>query len=363
MKSALAALVLLSLAISQAQSTGSYYDIQIGRSWPRSIVVNPMTNQVFVTTLSGIYPTIGFTITVIDITNNSITSVVPYPGVPGEMAIDLRTNTVFIINSTSIVVFDGTTKRIVGSVNVMAPLYDVAFDPSTRLLYATSAAELFRINATQPKVIGSVPVGSYAEGIAINPEDDMIYVANFGSSSITAVDGKIFSITKTIALPHGATPSALAVDTSTNKLFATTGRNYLLAIDTRSGDVVASIAVGNSPTQNSTYALAISPRTNEVLVASAPGTILTVIDATSYRIVESVRLGNTPFEIAANPLNGDVYVTNYHLVSVVNSGNLVGSTLEDQIPIAVGVILIALAAIYLSRRWSRVRKTAALSLP
>ncbi len=363
MKSALAVLVLLSLVISPVLATGSYYDIQIGRSWPRSIVVNPMTNQVFVTTLSGIYPPTGFTITVIDITNNSITSVVPFPGIPGEMAIDLKTNTVFIINSTSIVVFDGTAKRITGSVNVRVPLYGVAFDQLTRLLYATSASNLFRINATQPRVIGSVPVGSYAEGIAISPGDDTVYVANFGSSSITAVNGMTFSVTKTIALPHGATPSGLVIDTSTNKLFVTTGRNYLLAIDAGSGEVVASIAVGNSPTQNSTYALAIDSGTNRVFVASTPGTLITAIDAASYRVIGSVRLGSTPFEMAANPLNGNVYVTNYHLVSVIDSGNWVTSPLESQIPFVVGVILIALVAAYLFRRWSRISKTAAIDLP
>jgi DNA-binding beta-propeller fold protein YncE len=363
MKRAFAFLAMLSLAIPPAlgQATGSYYDIEIGRSWPRSIAVNPLTNQVFVATLSGIYPPTGFTIAVIDATNNSIVSVVPYAGIPGEMTIDLKTDTVYIVNSTSIVVLDGTTKRITGSVNVKTPLYDVAFDPNSRLLYATGASNLFRINATRQEILGSVPVGSYAEGIAINPGDDKVYVANFGSSSITVVDGRSFSIIKTIALPHGTTPSSLALDVSTNKLFATTGRNSVLAIDGGSGGVLASIAVGNSPTQNSTYALAIDSHSQVVFVASTPGTVITAIDAVSYGIVASIRLGFTPFEIAFNPSNGNVYVTNYHLVSVINSESFAPSPPGGQVPIVLGIILVTLAVAYLSRRWSRMRKTTVVS--
>ncbi len=358
MKKALAVLVLLSLAISPAQSTRSYYDIQIGRSWPRSIAVNSLTNQVFVTTASGIYPPTGFTITVINALNNSIQAVIPYPGIPGAMTVDTTKDAVYVINSSSIVVLDGRSDRITGSVRVNAPLYDVAFDSSTGLLYSTSANALYRIDPQQLRVLASVPVGSYAEGIGIDTRTDTIYVANFGSSSVTVVDGGAFNVTRTIALPRDATPSSLAFDSMTGRLFVTTGRNYVLAIDGGTGSIVARIDVGSYPTRNSTYAVVVDPHSSEAFVATAPGTLVTVVDASSYQVISNVRLAYTPFALANNPVTGVVYVTNYHLVSVIAPQTYVSRISDEVLILAVGGIGVALATLFLSRRWVRIRNSA-----
>ncbi len=359
MKPALATIVLLLLTLSPVlgQSSTGYLDIQIGRSWPRSIAVNPLTNQVFVTTASGIYPPTGFTITAINAVNNSIQAVIPYPGIPGAMAIDTTTDALYLINSSSVVILDGRSNKITGSVRVNAPLYDVAFDSSSGLLYATSATALYRINPDQLKVLASVPVGSYAEGIDIDPKTDTIYVANFGSSSVTVVDGGAFNVTRTIALPQDATPSSLAFDSMTGRLFVTTGRNYLLAIDGGTGNIVARIEVGSYPTRNSTYAVVVDPHLGEAFVAIAPGTLVTVVDASSYRVISNVKLEYAPFALASNPVTGVVYVTNYHLVSVIAAQTFVSRISDKLLILAVGGIAVALATLFLSRRWLRIRSS------
>src|SRR5712692_6876396 len=116
---------LLIVEAAAAQSIG-YQDVPIGRSWPRSIGINPITNQVYLTTTSGIYPPTGFTLTVVNATSRTISRVIPFQGIPGELAVDPSTNRVYVVNGSSVVIFDGVSGDEQGNIRFYEPLYAVA---------------------------------------------------------------------------------------------------------------------------------------------------------------------------------------------------------------------------------------------
>ena len=338
-----------------AQPTG-YQDIPIGRSWPRSIGINPITNQVYLTTTSGIYPPTGFTLTVVNASSGSISRVIPFRGIPGELAVDPSTNQVYVINGSSVVVFDGASGDEKGSIRFTEPLYALAVDPMTSRLYATSADTLFE-TSLNPRVTGmkSFRVGSYAVGLAVNPTTNMIYAANYLSNTVSVLDATKESLVGTIDLGAQSTnPSELAVNPTTNKVYVTTGRNSVVVIDGLTDRVTTTLQVGNSPTTNSTYALAVDPTKNQIYVAATPSPLITIIDGGTEKVAGSLRLNYSPYEMAFDTANSRLYVTDYHLLTVVEVGDLSSSqhntALELIGAIALAILLSALLVWRRSRR-------------
>ncbi len=311
---------LLLVGFANAQPI-TFHDIPIGRSWPRSVGIDPMTNQIFVTTASGIYPPTGFTLTLVNGSSETISLVIPFQGIPGELAVNPNAKEVFVVNGSSILVYNSTTGSAAGKIQLKAPLYALAVNPSTNEVYATSADTLFEIGpGLQSPGIKRFPIGSYAVGLAVNPLTNIVYAANFDSNTISVFDATKGSVVKTIDLGSSSlNPSELVVNPSTNKVYSTTGRNSIAVIDGSTNSVSKTVQVGSSASGNSTYAIAIDQRKNQVYVASTPGPLITIIDGTSDSVVAGLRINYSPYEFAVNPITGRLYVTDYHLLTVVEN--------------------------------------------
>jgi len=347
---------LLLLEVAAAQSTG-FQDIPIGRSWPRSIGINPITNQVYLTTTSGIYPPTGFTLTVVNASSGTISLVIPFRGIPGELAVDPGTNRVYVINGSSVAIFDGASGDEKGNIRFKEPLYDVAVDPLTGRLYATSADTLFETSLNpQLTEMKSFQVGNYAVGLAVNPTTNMVYAANYSSNTVSVLDATKESIVGTIDLGAQSTnPSELAVNPITNKVYVTTGRNSIVVIDGSTDRVTTTLRVGTSPSKNATYALAVDPTKNQVYVASTPSPLLTIIDGGTDTVAGTLRINYSPYDLAVNPANSRLYVTHYHLLTAVEIGEIPSSQQNTALELLAAIPLAILLASLLVWRRSRRR--------
>ena len=82
------------------------------------------------------------------------------------------------------------------------------------------------IETSTNEVAGSYLIGTHPARGVVNSDNSRLYVSNFGSNTIAVYD---IDIGKLIALlPAGSHPDGLALSKS---------ENYLLAVDSRSGDV------------------------------------------------------------------------------------------------------------------------------
>lgn len=131
-----------------------------------------MTSQIYLTTTSGIYPPTGFTLTVVNASSRTISRVIPFQGIPGELVVNPITNQVYVINGSSVVIFDGSSGDETGNIRLTEPLYAVTVDPVTNRLYATSADTLFEINLN-PQVRGTkeFPRGNLCCGPSRQPKN------------------------------------------------------------------------------------------------------------------------------------------------------------------------------------------------
>jgi YVTN family beta-propeller protein len=82
------------------------------------------------------------------------------------------------------------------------------------------------IETTTDEVSGSYLIGTHPARALVSADNSRLYVSNFGSNSVAVYDidmGKLIA-----TLPVGSQPDAIAFDAS---------QNYLLVLDSQSGDI------------------------------------------------------------------------------------------------------------------------------
>ena len=122
--------------------------------------------------------------------------------------------------------------------------------------------------------------------------------------------------TVTTTLGAGTTPSAVAVNVATNKVYvANKGSNDVTVIDGAT-NATTTVAVGTGPA-----AVAVNPATNKIYVANSGSNNVTVIDGAT-NTTTTVAAGTGPAAVAVNPVTNRIYVANGGgTVTVINGAN------------------------------------------
>ena len=202
---------------------------------------------------------------------------------------------------------------------------------STRTLrLATAAATIgallaLPLSSAAPAASPTVSVGSHPYGVAVNPSTNTVYVANYGSNSVSVIDGSTNTVTSTVSVGNG--PSGVAANPSTNTVYvANGGDDSVSVINGSTNAVTTTIQVGSGP-----RGVAGNPWTNTVYVANFYANSVSVIDGSANTLKSSVSVGTSPFAVDVNPLTNTVYVANSsaNSVSVIDgSTNAVSSTVS-----------------------------------
>jgi YVTN family beta-propeller protein len=180
--------------------------------------------------------------------------------------------------------------------------YAVAVNPTTNKIYVAnygSASVTVVDGATNTTVVVATGTNPYA--VAVNPVTNKIYVANYGSANVTVIDG---ATNTTTAVAAGTGPYAVAVNPVTNRIYvANYWSNNVTVIDGAT-NATATVAAGVNP-----YAVAVNPITNKIYVANYGSNSVTVIDGATNAIT-TVGVGSVPWGVAVNPVTNKIYVVN-----------------------------------------------------
>jgi YVTN family beta-propeller protein len=169
----------------------------------------------------------------------------------------------------------------------------------------------------------TVPAGLRPVAVAVNEATNTIYVANHGSElqqggdpgSVTVIDGATESTT-TVIDPNAVVPTALAVNSVTNKIYVA---NFLSSnITVIDGDTNATQTITDPNAANLTvYAVAVNETTNKIYFANndidrgpSPGNITVLDGATNSTTTVADPNANTPNSIAVNAVTNKVYIAN-----------------------------------------------------
>ena len=188
----------------------------------------------------------------------------------------------------------------------------------TNRVYVTNYGSntLSVIDGSTNNIISTINVGGAPQGVAVDLSTNRIYVTNGGSGTVSVIDGSTDNVIATVNV--GTSPIGVAVNTSTHFIYVTNfDSNNVYVINGSTSTVVAVLNVGKWP-----QGVDVNPNTNLIYVAIGGGDIVSVIDGSTNSIVTTVNVGNGPWGVAVNSNTNRVYVANEwdDTVSIVQGG-------------------------------------------
>jgi YVTN family beta-propeller protein len=127
---------------------------------------------------------------------------------------------------------------------------DVKLAPDGRRFYVADMAKngVWVVDAAQPRVFGFLATGRGAHGLYAGRDSRYLYVSNRGEGSISLISFATRKVVRKWRLPGGGSPDMGGVSADGRVLWLS-GRYHaeVYAIDTRSGRLLARIAVGSGP--------------------------------------------------------------------------------------------------------------------
>lgn len=190
--------------------------------------------------------------------------------------------------------------------------------PDASLLYSVNKGDgtVSAISTQSNSVVATVPVGSSPVAVAMNSDGKTLYVANQGSGTVSAINTASNSVVATVA--SGASPNFLIFDSSRRRLYvANTGSNTISVFDADIGlTLIKTVAVGAGPASiaalpdGTRVYVANAGCTDAVNLAGCSGTTVSVLDAVSLAIRNTITVGSTPVSLAADAGSTKVVVAN-----------------------------------------------------
>ena len=187
------------------------------------------------------------TVSIVNGTSLTVTKTLPTGPLPGQIAVNPRTNKVYVTfrgypltNDGGVVVIDGLTQTIIKTIGLSLA------DP---------------IPAPEPY------------GVSVNPATNMVYVAS-ASGRLVIIDGATDSVDRAVTTPGFVGLDAVAVNPASNNVYASTSTgNWIHVYDATRHAWVYSVMVGMGLGRG----IAINPLTYHVLVSNPADNTVSVI--------------------------------------------------------------------------------------
>lgn len=306
-----------------------------------AVAINATTNTVYAlyegsqSTSAPITVTPG-KVVVIDGTSNTVTKTIALPDLGTHIAVNPVTNTIYVSTvsgigngaSANVRVIDGTSDTITTSISIPEVISEVAVDATRNLVYATHINEpgngtLAVIDGATNAVKATVPLGYDDNIFVINEPTNTLYSPDAHDNKIYVIAGATDSVTTTVPVPAPLQPLELAVNSVTDKVYVTVsntsnGASTLQVLDGSTNLLSGSIAL---PAGNP-YAtqILVNSVTNKIWLTTSP---VTVIDGVSNAATSVTGTSATINVGALNTATNYAYLAGPNTVYVI-SGAVAG---------------------------------------
>ena len=267
---------------------------------------------------------------IVDVAAGQVAAVVDTGAAVTGLTLSPDGRTAFVINgwAGTIAVVDLAEATVVKRIRVKAELDSAVVRPDGKRLYVTGTANgqgvVLGFDTASDSLAAVIQVGSAPTGIAISPDGSRLYVVNNQGASITVIDTRIATATRTVAVDVLPQHIAVSLDgaftyvSHTSRLANTNGT--VTVIDNRTSQVVAHIPVGVGAS-----ALAIGG--DRLYVTNLEDGTVSVVDTATRHVVQTLVLSTRA--TAASPRDHSVYFTGRRAVTVVDGGTgLVTATID-----------------------------------
>ena len=295
-------------------STGSY---------PVGVVVNPLTNKIYV---ANQYSN---TVSVYDANTDKLIKTIPTGIFPYGIDTNLFNNRIYVTNrgSDDLTVIDGATDSVIDNITVGKSPVQVSVDQASSWVYVTNidSNSVSVIDGITNVVIRTINGINTPYGIGVNPVSNKIYVSNIANSTLTVIDEDNYNFIKNIQVQKA--PVGIDINEEKNLIYvANYGSDSVSIINGTDDMVISNLPVGVSP-----VGLKENPVLDKVYVSNIASNTVSVINESSFKKVKDIEVNPSsiiereeyPYAIptnikfpliasfvAINPMTNLTYVTN-----------------------------------------------------
>jgi YVTN family beta-propeller protein len=186
---------------------------------------------------------------VLDADTGSVVGTIPdTPGVHGiAIASSLQRGFTSNGRENKVSIFDPATLKLIKKVDVGKGPDGIYYDPKTRRVFTNNHGthDISAIDAATGNVVGTVEVKGDGEQAVVGA-DGLIYVNLEDSAEVVAFDPQTLTVKKRYPVGVAQTPTGLAYDPATNRLFIGCRREpKMVVMDAGTGKVVTSFPIGS----------------------------------------------------------------------------------------------------------------------
>jgi YVTN family beta-propeller protein len=209
--------------------------------------------------------------------------------------------------SDSVIIFDLKTLKPLGEVKVGKKPDAIIYDPATKYLFVMNgdSDSTTVINAADGKVVGTVDLGGGPE-FAVADGKGNVYINLEDKAETVHIDSNTLKILHHWPLAPGKTPTALAFDPQTRRLFAgCRGGQLMVVLDADSGKVITTAPLGER-----VDAAAYDPATKLVFMSTGGGTtaVFHQDSADKYTLLENVTTNPASKTMGLDPKTHHLFV-------------------------------------------------------
>jgi len=209
--------------------------------------------------------------------------------------------------ANTITIFDPKTLATVGTVKVTGVNPDaILYDPFSHRVFAFNGrtANATAVEGATGVVAGTIAVGGKPE-FAVTDLAGRIYVNIEDKNEIVALNPKTLQVETHWPLAGCDSPTGLAIDVKTRRLFAGCGNQTLVVLSAADGRFVTKLAIGKG-----TDAVIFDPDTNLVFSSNGDGT-LTIIredSADAFHVVQNLATKEGARTMALDPKTHAIFL-------------------------------------------------------
>jgi len=255
-----------------------------------------------------LYITRGNRVMVVDVqTGKLLDEINGFQGVHG-VALDTTGKYGYISDGSAgmVRVFDRTTRQVVASVPVGQNPDAILFEPTHKYVFAMNgrSKDASVVDAATNKVIATIPLPGKPEFAATDGKGN-VFVNIQDKNELQRIDANSLKVTATWPLAPCESPSGLAIDRASHRLFSVCDGKVMAVTNAETGKVVATPAIGDGPDAagfDSQRKLAFSSNGEGNL------TILHQDSPDQYSLVQTVNTKRGTRTMALDESTGKVYL-------------------------------------------------------
>ncbi len=261
-----------------------------------------------------VYVTGAGMVQVIDTATSTLTKLIPIKEqtVSWEIALNQDATRAFTCSgNNALLVIDTASSTVLRSIPAAGHPIGVVLSKDGYRAYVSTwqtntVVVVDLLNLVPIKVI---PVGPYPRGIDISPDGRWVYVANFGNGpgwSVSVIDTLTLSVVRTVPMPVAA--YGVAVSPDGNSIYVCGGNNngegFVVQFSTQTWTQVRAIRVIGGP-----RGIVLNHAGTQAYCCDSATNTVSVIDTASGQVVATIPVGQGPLEIAISADDSRAFVT------------------------------------------------------